>query len=422
MTTSSAPITNGVHPSKPNIVVVGGSYVGGKAVEFIAAAMHNTHKVVLVEKNSHFQHLFAFPRFAILPGHEHMAFIPYKAEAFLNPGMPPGVDQGVLKGYTGPTPSDAVEILQATVTEVLPDKVLLEPGKGSPAPTELPYEYLVIATGTRLPSPGTLHIEGKAAGIAYFQEYQEQTKNANNIAIIGAGAIGVQMATDVKEYYPNKHVTLIHSRSHLMNKFHPKMHELILTRCKELGIDVILEDRVIVPEGGFPVGKGEFNIKLKSGKTIKADCAILCTGQVPLSGLLRPLSPSSITPSGHIHVKPALQLDDPNYPKIFAIGDVADTGGQKAARPGFKQAIIVAKNIKTLADAHGGHRWYKGDPSGIHLTLGMVRTHRNVLFQNPPFDTPDAEPRVNLKDDGHADMGVKRQWRTRAPGITDYYA
>ncbi|KZO94367.1 FAD/NAD-P-binding domain-containing protein [Calocera viscosa TUFC12733] len=419
---TAAPIVNGTHKAKPNIVVLGGSYVGSKAVEFLAAVMHTTHKVVLVEKNSHFQHLFAFPRFAIIPGYEHMAFLPYTVEAFLNPGGPPGFDRGFLDSVTGPTPADAVEIFQASATEVLPDKVLLKPGEGASAPSEVPYEYLVVATGTRLPPPGTLHVEGKVAGTKYFQEYQEQVKNSNDIAVIGGGAIGVQMATDIKEYYPDKHVTLIHSRAHLMNNFHPKMHEVIMDRCKELGIDVIVEDRVKVPPAGFPVGKGEFNIQMQSGKTIQADFAIVCTGQVPLSDFIRPLSPSSITSDGHLHVKPTLQLGDPQHPNIFAIGDVADTGGQKAARPGFKQAMIVAQNIKALSEARGDAvqtlTEYTGDPSAIHLTLGFKR---NVLFRNPPFDSPDAEPTVNLKDDGSMDMGIKRLWTMRAPGITDYY-
>ncbi|KZT50416.1 FAD/NAD(P)-binding domain-containing protein [Calocera cornea HHB12733] len=373
---TTAPTLNGVHAAKPNIVVLGGSYVGSKAVEFLAAAMHTTYKVVLVEKNSHFQHLFAFPRFAVIPGYEHMAFVPYKVEPFLNPNMPPGFDRGILDSITGPTPADAIEIIQASATEVLPDKVLLKPGEGSSAPNEIPYEYLVIATGTRLPPPGTLHVEGKVAGTQYFQEYQEQVKNASNIAIIGGGAIGVQMTTDIKEYYPDKHITLIHSRAHLMNKFHPKMHEVTMERCKELGIDIILEDRVKVPPAGFPVGKGEFTIELQSGKSVKADFAIMCTGQIPLSDFLRDLSPTSIKSNGHIHVKPTLQLGDSKYPNIFAIGDVADTGAQKAARPGFAQAMTVAQNIKTLSEAHGGPvgtlAEYKGGPPAIHLTLGFV--------------------------------------------------
>lgn len=60
---------------------------------------------------------------------------------------------------------------------------------------------------------------------------------------------------------------------------------------------------------------------------------IVCTGQVPQSGLLQTLSPSSINEAGFIRVRDTLQVQDPALPNVFAIGDVADTGAAKAARP-----------------------------------------------------------------------------------------
>lgn len=36
---------------------------------------------------------------------------------------------------------------------------------------------------------------------------------AKNIAVIGGGAVGVELATDIKSYYPEKSVTLVHSRT-----------------------------------------------------------------------------------------------------------------------------------------------------------------------------------------------------------------
>lgn len=83
------------------------------------------------------------------------------------------------------------------------------------------------------------------------------------------------MATDTKEYYPDKSVTLIHSRPHLMNKYHPKFHELIMDRCNELGIEVITNDRVKIPAGGFPVdSSARFDVELTSGKKVPADFVV----------------------------------------------------------------------------------------------------------------------------------------------------
>ena len=60
---------------------------------------------------------------------------------------------------------------------------------------------------------------------------------------------------------------------------------------------------------------------------------VISTGQTPQSALLSTLSPSSIKDNGFIKTLKTLQIDDPAYPNIFALGDVADTGAHKAARP-----------------------------------------------------------------------------------------
>lgn len=62
-----------------NVVVLGGSYGGMHAATVLAQKLPPTHRVILIERNSHFNHLYVFPRFSVLPGHEHKAFIPYSS-------------------------------------------------------------------------------------------------------------------------------------------------------------------------------------------------------------------------------------------------------------------------------------------------------------------------------------------------------
>lgn len=56
------------------------------------------------------------------------------------------------------------------------------------------------------------------------------------MVIVGGGAVGVQMATDLKEIYPEKEVTLVHSRTELMPLYHETLSDLIKERFKELGV------------------------------------------------------------------------------------------------------------------------------------------------------------------------------------------
>lgn len=66
----------------------------------------------------------------------------------------------------------------------------------------------------------------------------------------------------------------------------------------------------------------------------------------------------------------------PEHPNIFAIGDVAKTGGPKMARAGFFQVEVVISNIVSLihkrkAVAQYKHHDFEG---AINLTLGKVRS------------------------------------------------
>jgi apoptosis-inducing factor 2 len=104
---------------------------------------------------------------------------------------------------------------------------------------EIAFEYLVLATGTKLQAPGTMTDDEKPLSIKYFQDYQKRVQNAKSILIVGGGAVGVQMATDLKELYPEKWVTLVHSRDQLMPLYHPALDKIIKERFDELGVKYV---------------------------------------------------------------------------------------------------------------------------------------------------------------------------------------
>ena len=62
-----------------NIVIVGASYAGYHAARVLALSLppQSDFRVVVVEPNSHFQFTWVLPRFSVVPGHDHKAFIPY---------------------------------------------------------------------------------------------------------------------------------------------------------------------------------------------------------------------------------------------------------------------------------------------------------------------------------------------------------
>jgi apoptosis-inducing factor 2 len=112
-------------------------------------------------------------------------------------------------------------------------------------------------------------------------------------------------------------------------------------------------------------------------QTVLMSEQIIATGQKPLSEPLLSLDPANpstlVNPSGWVRVLPTFQLQDPRFPNVFAVGDVADSGAHKAARPGMSQALTVAENIRRLHASKGEELLdYKPGPAAIHLSLGFV--------------------------------------------------
>ncbi|KAJ8291484.1 Fe-regulated protein 8 [Rhodotorula toruloides] len=401
-------------PTK-NIVVVGASYVGLAVATELSKVVGEEYRVVVVEKNSHFGHLFAYPRFAISPSHEHTAFIPFSTTS--HSMLPPP--------HT---------ILHATALSLLPSsRILLDRPislPSSPPSNEISYEALILVTGTKLSPPGTMPGGTKAEGVGYLRSSQGRLREAERVVILGGGAVGVQMATDLATLYPPplKHITLIQSRL-LMPRFHPALHDLVLRRLEELGVEVVLGTRAEVPEGGWEgvneSGKGG-KVRLTDGREVEADYVIHALGQTPNSSLLSTLSPSSILPTGYIRVTPSLLVCPSSASeaaelggKVFALGDVAESGAPKAARPALEQARIVAGNVVKVLRGQGRESLETNTPTpaAIHLTLGF---RESVIFRNPPQSPAgewEGEPTVLWKDDGREDMGIRGVWERRLPGF-----
>ncbi len=104
---------------------------------------------------------------------------------------------------------------------------------------------------------------------------------------------------------------------------------------------------------------------------------INCTGQKPASGIIAELAPQAIAPSGHIKVKPTLQIDDDSLPNVYVCGDVAETHASNPnSRIAARQAETVADNVVLAARGKKPKHEYEtqwGD-GVIKLTLGLVRT------------------------------------------------
>ncbi|KAI8977726.1 FAD/NAD-P-binding domain-containing protein [Trametes punicea] len=295
------------------VAVLGASYGGARAAHLLAHGLPQHWRVVLIDRNSHMNHLYVLPRYAVLPGHEHKAFIPYD-NVFLppalsdapSPNMPPSKD---LSRHV----RLHANVLALREHDLTLDKSFPEHGIFD---RTLRFEFLVYALGSHLPSPINLWgpvadevdkdgvvdvVRGtKEGGVAWLKRFQKRVERASSVLVVGGGALGIQYATDIAEIYPATRVTLLHSRHRLLPRFDEAMHTEILSVLSALNVCTILGDRLdlsSLEKGANAVGT-ERVVRTQSGREIRAELVLLCTGQTPNTALLREAFPGVIVPDG----------------------------------------------------------------------------------------------------------------------------
>ncbi|KAJ6511015.1 hypothetical protein C8R45DRAFT_814405 [Mycena sanguinolenta] len=354
------------------VVVLGGSYGGARAAQIIAAGLPDGWRLVLIDRNSHVNHVYILPRLAVLPGHEHKAFIPYT---------------NIFHGSPGTFIQTQVQSLSTntiTLSRALPEH-------GIPS-TKLHFDYAVYALGSHLPpplnlwhatpdgKPSNLDAESSAYGgtkresIAWLKGKQRVIEDAGSVLVVGGGALGIQFATDIAAIYPGKRVTLLHSRARLLPRFDSAMHCEILQALESANVDVILGERLDLASApctatdptdphapATSAGTGVNTVRTTSGRVIDADLVLLCTGQRPNTELLHAMDARVVDPGTKLArvlrtmqlapmpVTSASSTETTPYPHIFVIGDAADAfGAIPAGHNAYYQAEVAARNVLRL--------------------------------------------------------------------------
>ncbi|KAF7320840.1 Pyr-redox-2 domain-containing protein [Mycena chlorophos] len=349
------------------VVVLGASYAGIHLAERLAETLPSGWRVVLVEKSDKFVWQWLMPRFAAAPGLDRWApFIPYT---------------GVGKGRT--VAPGSIELLCGEATEVS-DMTVTVGGK------TIPWDMLVFATGCTQSGPGAM------TNVQDMASFQATVAKARRVAVVGGGAVGVELVADIKSFFPDKElVRIYHSRDRLLPMFGPRLAQHAEAVLKNMGVEVVLGQR--------PEKVGKHILRTAAGNE-EFDLIIPCVGQRPNSGFLANIASKDISAtSGHILVQPTLQT--PSNERIFAVGDVAASGGPKMGRAATAQTEIAVKNIVAIANGRKATHAYKPKlwlEGGIKLQLGKGKL---VIYAEDESENALIEGKVR-----NDDLGIRMAW------------
>ena len=188
----------------------------------------------------------------------------------------------------------------------------------------LPYDQLVLATGSRprpLPVPGAdlpgvVNVAGLPAAMAVREKIAKG--EVGRVVIIGAGAIGVEMAEAVSDLWGLETTLVEVAPQVLPGVLEPGLARMVQKHLRDKGVTLHLEESVreIRPH----TGDGH-TLEVVTGRIVlPADLVITAVGVVPNTDLARQAG-LLVSPGGGIVVNRRLQTSDPD---IYAGGDCID--------------------------------------------------------------------------------------------------
>lgn len=185
---------------------------------------------------------------------------------------------------------------------------------------KISYQKLVLATGSTPMKPKWLHgaeLENVFV-IPKDREYLDEMKlklgSAKNIAVIGAGFIGVELSDELSKH--GYKVTLIEKMPHILSlAFDPeiaeRIHEMLIAR----GVNIIAGKGITKVMGTNKVE----SIELEDGQQMDMDAVVLSIGYKPNSELAKK-SGIYVDESNFIAVDEYMRT---HVKDVFAIGDCA---------------------------------------------------------------------------------------------------
>ncbi|MGA9756368.1 MAG: FAD-dependent oxidoreductase [Desulfobaccales bacterium] len=189
---------------------------------------------------------------------------------------------------------------------------------------DLPYDELVLATGSRprpLPVPGAdlpgvMSVANLSAAMAVRDRIAKG--EVGRVVIIGAGAIGVEMAEAVSDLW-GLTTTLVEVTPQVLPDFlEPGLARMVARhlRDKDIALHLAATVREIRPHAG-----DDHALEVVTGQEIlPADLVITAVGAIPNTELARQAG-LLVSPDGGIIVNRRLQTSDPH---IYAGGDCID--------------------------------------------------------------------------------------------------
>jgi NADH dehydrogenase FAD-containing subunit len=295
------------------IVVIGGGYAGTA----LARGLDKSADVVLVEPRDRFVHNVAAIRAVADPSIFDRAAFAY--------------DRLLHRG----------RVIRERATAVTGTSVTLSNGD------VLEADAVVVATGSTYAKPFKPATDNTDDMRVAIDEAHQRVRAAESIAIVGAGAVGTELAGELAAGLPGRTIHLINAAPTLFPGYGPSLGRKLSSQLQALGVTVISAASVREPASMSEPYSGV--LELSSGSTLTADLVLPVTGATPANALLKTLPDVLIDASGRAVVDGWLRPSSA-HPSLYALGDAASIGDAMTVVAVLRQEPWLRKALKSVLD------------------------------------------------------------------------
>lgn len=331
--------------AEQNVVIVGGGYAGFQIAKELSKKLDpRRYNLILINSRSYAVALPAAVRLVV------------DAESKLEETAFVKLDRIYANG-NGETKVGVVTSIEAQ-PGVPGGAVVLANGE------RISYAVLILATGSTSSGPCAIP-ENEDDVLPFVNAWRQKFAKANHVVLIGGGAVGIELAGEVKDLYPTKKVTIVHGGNQLINAtYGNSLRKGLEKRLHARGVEFMFNEYIDdIPEPGV-VG-----VTTRSGKQISdADLVVSARGGRPNTEYVTSLGEDTVNGHGFVKIKPTMQLL--NHPSIFAVGDIIDWTEQKQIAKLMWHVPVIVANVVSFLNGVAPTKKYAGAPEIIVITNG----------------------------------------------------
>lgn len=236
---------------------------------------------------------------------------------------------------------------------------------------QLSFDYCVFSTGRKRAWPFDPLGFTQEQFVKEMGDTTVKIEKAKTISVIGAGALGIEIAGEIKEEYPEKKVILIHPHGFLPPEEFAKDNFKNATEkhIRDLEIELYLNTRIAKEEenGDLLTTKGDI---------IKSELNFWCNFHTNNIQSLLPFFQDSVEiKKGEVIVDERMLIK--GYTNIFAIGDIINLPIIKTAGGAYRQGEVAAGTLINIL-VKGEETYEKIDlanwPAAMTIVVGRQRS------------------------------------------------